>query len=224
MNDDIKILYEDQYLIAVNKSATIPMQNDKTGDQSLIDLINSKLSCDYYIGPIHRLDRPVSGIVIFAKDKNILAIMNGLFKNHEVKKYYWAIVDNKPSKINDTIVHYITKNGKTNKSTAFDKKINNSKKAILKYRLVGNSKRYYFLEINLLTGRHHQIRAQLATIGCHIKGDIKYGFKRQNKDKSIHLHARKISFIHPVFKKEIVIIAEPPDEPLWNEFKRIIFD
>ncbi len=222
MPQDIKIIYEDDYLLAINKPGTIPVQKDKTNDRSLAEMLSDDSSDKgrEFAGLIHRLDRPVSGIVIFAKDSNTLALMNELFKKNGVKKIYLAVVDCKPPSDNGTLVHYIVKNGKTNRSTAFDDERKDAKKAVLNYRLMGKSDRYYFLEIELMTGRHHQIRAQLAAIGCHIKGDVKYGFRRQNKDRSIHLHARKLAFIHPILKNEIVITAEPPDDPLWNELKK----
>lgn len=165
---------------------------------------------------VHRLDRPTTGIVMFAKTSKALPRLNKLFVDKEAKKTYWAVVKNMPPKMSDTLIHWLKKNPKNNKSTAYSKEIVNSKKAILHYKVLKQLDTYYLLEIALETGRHHQIRAQLATIGCAIKGDLKYGFDRSNPDASIHLHAREMEFIHPVSNEKIHVIADVPKDPVWN--------
>ena len=172
-----------------------------------------------YLGVTHRLDRPVSGLVIFAKTSKALPRLNEMFKSSEVKKTYWAIVKNAPQQAEGELVHYLVRNEKQNKSYAYDREVPNSKKAILNYRLIGKSDNYYLLEIDLKTGRHHQIRCQLAKMGCPIKGDLKYGFARSNPDASICLHSRFVSFIHPVSKQLIELEAPVPTGNLWNGFK-----
>ena len=218
------IVYEDNHLIIVNKKCGDIVQGDKTGDKTLADDVKSyikkkyKKPGDVFLGITHRLDRPVSGIVIFAKTSKALTRINKLFAENKIQKTYSAVVNNQAPKIKDTITHYLVRNRKQNKSYANDNEVPNSKKAVLSYELKGNSEKYFLLKIELHTGRHHQIRAQLAKIGCLIKGDLKYGFPRSNPGGGIHLHARKIEFIHPVKKETVIITANPPDDKLWNFF------
>ena len=198
------------------------MQGDKTGDTPLNDIVKSYLKEKYnkpgnvYLGVVHRLDRPTSGIVLFSKTSKALPRLNKLFAEKKAKKTYWALVKNKPPKPNDTLIHWLKKNPKNNKSTAFNKKTADSKKAILHYKVLKKLDSFYLLEVSLETGRHHQIRSQLSSIGCPIKGDLKYGFNRSNKDMSISLHARQLEFIHPVSKEEIAVIAPAPNNPVWK--------
>lgn len=218
------VLYEDNHIIIVNKSSSEIVQADKTGDTPLSEMVKAFLREKYnkqgnvYIGVTHRLDRPVSGIVIFAKTSKALARLNDMFAKKDVKKTYWAIVCKMPPQEEGQLVNYLVKNEKQNKSYAYDKEVPNSKKSILNYKLIGKSDRYCLLEVDLQTGRHHQIRCQLAKIGCVIKGDLKYGAERSNKDGSISLHARSISFTHPVSKQEINVVAPCPNDELWNYF------
>ena len=220
----LEVLYEDNHIIIVNKNAKEIVQGDKTGDTPLSEFVKDFLKKKYnkpgnvFVGVAHRLDRPVSGIVLFAKTSKALTRLNKMFKEHEIRKFYWAIVKNKPVNSSGTLTHYLTRDTNKNKSFAYNKTVPDSKIAILDYRLIGDSKNYFLLEIELKTGRHHQIRAQLAKINCPIRGDIKYGFPRTNKDGSINLHARKISFVHPVSGKEIEIVAGTPDDSLWEVF------
>ena len=219
-----RILYEDNHLIVVNKLPSEIVQGDKTGDFPLSDKVKEYLKKKYnkpgnvFTGVIHRLDRPVSGVVIFAKTGKALSRMNELIKNRKIKKTYWAIVKNKPKEKEAVLTHFLLRNEKKNKSFISNKKQENSKEAILTYRLVASSKDYHLLEVDLQTGRHHQIRAQLAAIGCPIKGDLKYGYSRSNKDASISLHARSVSFVHPVKKELLKIEAVPPADVLWRFF------
>lgn len=223
----MQIIHEDNHIIIVNKACSEIVQGDKTGDKTLIDDVKSyikekyKKPGDVFLGLVHRLDRPTSGIVIFARTSKALTRMNDLFKNKKIKKIYWAVIDKQPPEDEATIVHYLKKNAKQNKSYAFDTQKADTKEASLSYRLAAKSNRYFLLEIELHTGRHHQIRAQLAKIGCHIKGDLKYGFPRSNPNGGIHLHARSIEFIHPVSKEKLSISANPPDDVLWNEFVKM---
>jgi len=224
----IEVLYEDNHIIAINKRPSDIVQGDKTGDTPLSDLVKNYVKEKYnkpgevFIGTVHRIDRPVSGIVLFAKTSKALSRLNQLFQTKEIKKTYWAIVKNKPAKPSGNLVHYLKKNEAKNMSKAFDKETPGSLRAELDYELIASSDNYYLLEIHPHTGRHHQIRVQLSTMDSPIKGDVKYGFNRGNKDASIHLHARKIEFIHPVKKEKIVIVAPPPNEVLWNEFVSIV--
>ncbi len=224
--NSLQILYEDNHLIIINKKPGDIVQEDKTGDASLENKIKAYIKSAYhkpgevFLGVTHRLDRPTSGIVIFAKTSKALVRINKMLNNKSIKKTYWAVVDSKPPREEDTLIHFIKRNESQNKSYAYDNEVENSKKAILSYRLLAGSDRFYLLEIDLQTGRHHQIRAQLAKIGCKIKGDMKYGFPRSNNDGSIHLHAYKIQFIHPVKNEEICITAQAPDDVLWNFFSK----
>jgi 23S rRNA pseudouridine1911/1915/1917 synthase len=220
--DNLQVLYEDNHLIAVNKRVGDIVQGDKTGDLPLSEVVKEFLKEKYnkpgdaYLGVIHRLDRPTSGVVLFAKTSKALSRMNRLFATKEVEKTYWALVSEKPPKETDRLVHYMERNPKQNKSYAFDAEGKSRKKAILNYRLIQQLDNYYLLEIQLETGRHHQIRSQLAAIGLPIKGDLKYGFARSNADGGIHLHSRKLSFIHPVSKAPVEVIAPLPGEALWK--------
>ena len=219
---NLQLLYEDNHLIVVNKRPGDIVQGDKTGDIPLSEIVKQYIKEKYhkpgnvYLGVAHRLDRPTSGIVVFAKTSKSLTRLNKLFAEKEAKKTYWAVVKNKPPKSHDTLTHWLFRNTKQNKSYANSTEVNNSKKAVLDYRLIKKLDNYFLLEIDLKTGRHHQIRAQLTAIGCPIKGDLKYGFDRSNKDGSIHLHARGLSLIHPVQKETLEIIAPVPDDPVWN--------
>ena len=216
------VVYEDNHIIIVNKSSSEIVQGDKTGDTPLSDIVKQYLKEKYnkqgnvFVGVTHRLDRPVSGLVIFAKTSKALSRLNEMFKHSEIKKTYWSIVKNCPQKEEEELTNYLVRNEKQNKSYAYDKEVKNSKKAILHYKLISHSENYYLLEVDLKTGRHHQIRCQLAKMGCPIKGDLKYGSSRSNSDGSICLHARKISFIHPVSKKVIEVEAPVPDDNLWK--------
>ena len=219
---NLQLLYEDNHLIVVNKRPGDIVQGDKTGDIPLSEVVKQYIKEKYnkpgnvFLGVAHRLDRPTSGIVVFAKTSKSLTRLNKLFAEKEAKKTYWAVVKNTPPKSHDTLTHWLFRNTKQNKSYANSTEVNNSKKAVLDYRLIKKLDNYFLLEIDLKTGRHHQIRAQLTAIGCPIKGDLKYGFDRSNRDGSIHLHARKLSLIHPVQKEILEITAPVPDDPVWN--------
>ncbi|MBD8390213.1 RluA family pseudouridine synthase [Dysgonomonas sp. BGC7] len=215
------VLYEDNHIIIVNKAVSEIVQGDKTGDMPLSDIVKEYLKEKYnkpgnvFCGVTHRLDRPTSGIVVFAKTSKALSRLNEMFKNKEIKKIYWAVVKNIPKQMEATLTHHLVRNEKQNKSYAYDKEKTGSKLAILHYRLIAHSDKYNLLEVNLETGRHHQIRCQLSKIGCPIKGDLKYGADRSNPDGGISLHARKISFIHPVSKEVIEVTAPVPNDNLW---------
>ena len=219
---NLQILYEDNHLIAVNKRPGDIVQGDKTGDTPLSEIVKLYIKEKYnkpgnvYLGVAHRLDRPTSGIVVFAKSSKALPRLNKLFAEKEAKKTYWAVVKNMPPKTHDSLTHWLKRNTKQNKSYANKKEVPDSKKAVLDYEIIKKLDNYFLLEIDLKTGRHHQIRAQLTAIGCPIKGDLKYGFDRSNKDGSIHLHARKLMFMHPVKKEKLELIAPPPNDPVWN--------
>ncbi|MVO08414.1 RNA pseudouridine synthase [Flavobacterium sp. TP390] len=220
--DNIQVLHEDNHIIVINKRAGDIVQGDKTGDKPLSDVVKEYLKEKYnkpgevFLGVIHRLDRPTTGIVVFAKTSKALTRLNESFKNRETKKIYWAVVKNSPPKPNDTLVHFLKRNSKNNTSKAHIKEVPDSKKASLEYRLFKKLDNYFGLEILLHTGRHHQIRAQLSAIGCPIKGDLKYGFDRSNSDGGIHLHARKLEIIHPVTKEDLFFVAPTPNEVIWN--------
>ncbi len=224
----MEILFEDNHIIAVNKGTSDIVQGDKTGDEPLSEKVKSYIKEKYdkpgavYLGVTHRLDRPVSGAVLFARTSKALSRLNEMFKNKTVKKTYWAIVKNKPGNIEATLKHYIVRDQKKNKSFAYDKEVKNSKLAVLSYKLIANADNYYLMEVDLQTGRHHQIRCQLSKIGCPIKGDLKYGFPRSNSDGGISLHARKIEFIHPVSNEQIKIVAPTPENSLWDYFSSIV--
>jgi 23S rRNA pseudouridine1911/1915/1917 synthase len=220
------ILFEDNHIIIINKLPSQIVQGDKTGDKPLSDLVKEYIKVKYnksgevFLGVVHRLDRPVSGAVIFARTSKSLTRLNALIKNREIHKTYWAVVKNKPPKEIDTLVNFLRRDEARNKSFITGDKAKNSQMASLSYTLIASSDNYYLLEIDLETGRHHQIRAQLAGIGCPIKGDLKYGFDRSNSDGSIHLHARKLTFTHPVTLKPLSIIAFPPNDPIWDYFNQ----
>lgn len=219
------VVYEDNHIIVVNKTASEIVQEDKTGDTPLSETVKQYLKEKYqkpgnvFLGVTHRLDRPVSGLVIFAKTSKALTRLNEMFRAGEVKKTYWAVVKNAPKESEGELVHFLVRNEKQNKSYAYDKEVPNSKKAVLDYRLIGRSENYYLLEVDLKTGRHHQIRCQLAKMGCPIKGDLKYGSPRSNPDGSICLHARRVRFVHPVSKELIELKAPLPEGNLWKGFE-----
>jgi len=222
------VLYEDNHIIAVNKTCSEIVQGDKTGDQPLSETIKIYLKEKYdkpgdvFLGVTHRLDRPVSGVVLFAKTSKALTRLNEMFRNQEVKKTYWAIVKERPEQAEGRLEHYLTRNEKQNKSMAYDKERSDAKKAALSYKLIAQSDTYYLLEVLLETGRHHQIRCQLAKMGCPIKGDLKYGFPRSNPNGGISLHARSVEFIHPVSKQLIQLTAPMPlDDKLWQTMEKI---
>ena len=219
----MKIVYEDNHVIIASKRSGEIVQGDKTGDRTLADDVKEYIKEKYakpgnvFLGVTHRLDRPVWGLVVFAKTSKALARLNDMFRNGEVHKTYWAICQNAPAEPEATLTHWITRNEKQNKSYAYDREVPGSKKAVLHYRTISRSEHYTLVEIELMTGRHHQIRCQLAKIGCPIKGDLKYGARRSNPDGSISLLARKVEFIHPVSKERICVESQVPDENLWRE-------
>lgn len=219
---NLQVLFEDNHIIIVNKRAGDIVQGDKTGDKPLSEVVKSYIKDKYnkpnnvYLGVVHRLDRPTSGIVIFAKTSKALERLNKMLREKEIDKTYWAVVKNEPQKDQDTLINWLRKNPKNNKSTAYSKETDDCKKAILLYKLIKKLDNFFLLEIDLETGRHHQIRSQLSFIGCPIKGDLKYGFNRSNKDASIHLHARKIAFTHPVSKEKIEVVAPTPKDVIWE--------
>ena len=220
--DNLQILHEDNHIIVINKRVGDIVQGDKTGDKPLSEVVKEYIKDKYnkpgevFLGVVHRLDRPTTGIVVFAKTSKALERLNKMFSERETQKTYWAVVKNKPPKNQDNLVHFLKRNEKNNTSKAHLKEVSESKKASLDYKIIKELNNYFALEINLHTGRHHQIRAQLQAIGCPIKGDLKYGFDRSNPDGGIHLHARKLNFIHPVSKEEITLIAPTPIDVIWN--------
>lgn len=219
---DLEVLFEDNHLIIINKKSGDIVQGDKTGDKPLSDVVKEYIKNKYnkpgnvFLGVVHRLDRPTTGVIVFARTSKALERFNKMLRDKKVHKTYWAVVKNKPKKEKDTLVSFLRKNPKNNKSTSYSSEIENSKKAILHYKTIKSLDNYHLLEVDLETGRHHQIRCQLSSIGSPIKGDLKYGFDRSNKDASIHLHAQKIDFTHPVTKEKIVITAPTPNEVIWN--------
>ena len=228
MKKRLEVLYEDNHIIAVNKRVGDLVQGDKTGDETLADEVKLYIKRRYnkpgdvFLGIVHRLDRPVSGVVLFARTSKALTRLNQMFQDKTIKKKYWAIVDTRPDNEEGHLEHYMKKNQEKNRSNVFDKEKSGSKLAILNYKLMLSFKNYHMLEVDLETGRHHQIRAQLARIGCHIKGDLKYGSKRSNNDGGISLHSREITFEHPVKKEILTITATPPVDNLWNEFMQSV--
>lgn len=220
--DNLQVLYEDNHIIVINKRAGDIVQGDKTGDRPLSEVVKDYLKEKYnkpgnvYLGVVHRLDRPTSGIVLFSKTSKALPRLNKLFAEKKANKTYWALVKKGDLPQSGSLTHWLRKNPKNNKSTAFKAEVANSKKAILHYKVIKALNNFLLLEIDLETGRHHQIRSQLASIGFPIKGDLKYGFDRSNKDASIHLHARRLQFNHPVKKESIDIVAPTPQDPLWE--------
>lgn len=220
--ENLQVLYEDNHIIVINKRVGDIVQGDKTGDKPLSEVVKEYIKGKYnkpgevFLGVVHRLDRPTTGIVAFARTSKALERLNKMFSERETQKTYWAVVKNKPPKTNDTLVHFLKRNTQNNTSKAFNKEVPDSKKAILDYTIIKELKSYFALEINLHTGRHHQIRSQLSAIGSPIKGDLKYGFDRSNPDGGIHLHARKLKFTHPVSKVAIEIIAQVPEDVIWK--------
>ncbi|SEE15645.1 23S rRNA pseudouridine1911/1915/1917 synthase [Prevotella aff. ruminicola Tc2-24] len=224
----MEVVYEDNHIIIVNKQSGEIVQGDKTGDRPLSDIVKDYIKEKYqkpgavFLGVVHRLDRPVSGLVIFARTSKALTRLNKMFVEGEVHKTYWAIVKKETGTRSQdtgewhTLTHWLVRNEKQNKSYAYDHEKPNAKKAILKYRTIGQSDNYTLLEVNLMTGRHHQIRCQLAAMGCPIKGDLKYGAPRSNPDGSISLMSRRVEFIHPVSKAPIIVDAPIPQDPLWQ--------
>jgi 23S rRNA pseudouridine1911/1915/1917 synthase len=225
----IEILYQDNHLIAINKKPKEIVQGDKTGDKPLSEVVAEYLARrldkpgDAFIGVIHRLDRPASGVVIFAKTSKGLERMNEMFRDHEIKKTYWAVVKDRPAKDSDTLINYLYRDTDRNKALVYNEEVEGSQRAELDYKVIHSIDKYSLLEIDLKTGRHHQIRAQLAKIGCSIKGDLKYGFPRSNINSSIHLHARKVEFKHPIKLETITITANPPYDPVWAAFMKELF-
>lgn len=218
----MEVVYEDNHLIIINKAPGEIVQGDKTGDKPLVDVVKEWIKEKYakpgnvFCGVVHRLDRPVGGLVVFAKTSKALSRMNEMFREGRVRKTYWAITRNLPPKPEDTLVHYITTVERTNKSYASLSPREGALKAILSYRLIASSDRYHLLQVNLMTGRKHQIRVQLSAIGCPVKGDLKYGDRRSNPDGSISLQAHRIEFVHPVSGKPIDLTAPVPDDTLWR--------
>ncbi len=222
------ILLEDNHIIVINKLPSQIVQGDKTGDKPLADLVKDYLKIKYnksgevFLGVVHRLDRPVSGCVIFARTSKALTRLNNLIKDRAIKKTYWAVVKNRPPKDTDTLNNYLLRDELKNKSFVVRETTRNAQLATLTYTLVASSDNYYLLEIDLQTGRHHQIRVQLAAIGCPIKGDLKYGYPRSNPNGSIHLHARSLNFVHPVSHAPVFLLADPPRDPVWDFFNQIV--
>ena len=223
---DLEVLHEDNHIIVVNKKASDIVQGDKTGDITLPDKIKAFLKDKYnkpgnvFCGVVHRLDRPTSGVVVFAKTSKALSRLNEQFRDKSTQKTYWAVVDKKPINKSGSLTHFLKKNEKQNKSYASLEEKQGTKKAILSYKSLISSDKYHLLEVELETGRHHQIRVQLSTIGSIIKGDVKYGARRSNTDGSIHLHARYLKITHPTTKEVIEITAPVPNEPLWKWFEK----
>ncbi len=223
--NNLQVLFEDNHIIAINKRCGDIVQGDKTGDKPLSEIVKSFLKTKYskpgnvYLGIPHRLDRPTSGVVMFAKTSKSLSRLNKIFKDGKVQKYYWAVTKNNPEKQEDTLIHWLRKNERTNKSTYFKKETLKAKKAVLHYRVLKKLERYFIIEIELVTGRHHQIRCQLSAMGCPVRGDLKYGYDRSNNDGGIDLHAKKIIFEHPVNGKKIIIDAPVRETKIWNATK-----
>lgn len=221
----MQVLYEDNHIIVVYKESGEIVQGDKTGDKPLSETIKAWIKEKYakpgnvFLGVVHRLDRPVSGLVVFAKTSKALSRLNDMFRKGEVRKTYWAMVQTPPAEPEGTLTNWLVRNEKQNKSYAYDHEVPNAKKAILKYKTVGQTEHYTLLEVNLLTGRHHQIRCQLSAIGCPIKGDLKYGARRSNPDGSISLLSRTVEFIHPVSKENISVVSPLPAEKVWDNFR-----
>lgn len=219
--NNLQILHEDNHIIVINKRVGDIVQGDKTGDKPLSEIVKEYIKDKYnkpgevFLGVVHRLDRPTTGIVVFARTSKALARLNEMFSQRETEKTYWAVVKNQPPKPADTLIHYLSRNEKNNTAKAHIKEVPGSKMAQLDYQIIKTLDSYFVLEIDLHTGRHHQIRAQLSAIGCPIKGDLKYGADRSNPDGGIHLHARKLILTHPVSKEKLEIIAPLPENSLW---------
>lgn len=225
---DFNILYEDNHILVANKPNNVLVQADTTGDVALEDLAKQYIKVKYnkpgavFLNAVHRIDRPVSGVVIFARTSKALTRLNEQFRSKEIKKKYWAIVKNRPPQETATLEDYIRRDAQKNKSFVCGKDGKDAKRASLTYTLIASSDNYHLLEIDLHTGRHHQIRCQLANMGCPIKGDLKYGAARSNKDGGISLHARSVEFIHPVTKEVITVTAPVPEDNLWKDFEKMI--
>ena len=219
----MEVVYEDNHVIVVNKESGEIVQGDKTGDAPLSDYVKAYIKEQYakpgnvLLGVTHRLDRPVSGLVVFARTSKALSRLNEMFRKGDIHKTYWAIVKNRPAEPEGRLVHWIVRNEKMNKSFAYDHEVKDSKKAVLDYRVLADGDNYHILEVRLLTGRHHQIRCQLAAMGCPIRGDLKYGFPRSNPDGSISLLSRHLEFVHPVSKQEVALDAPLPSDVLWKK-------
>jgi 23S rRNA pseudouridine1911/1915/1917 synthase len=228
MIEFLDVLYEDNHIIAVNKKPGDIVQGDKTGDAPLSDFVKQYIKVkankpgEVFLGTVHRIDRPVSGIVLFAKTSKALARLNEMFQKKEIKKTYWAVVKNKPPQTAGTLEHFLLKDEAKNKSKAHVNQVKNSLQSVLEYKVIASSDKYFLLAVNPHTGRHHQIRAQLSAMGCPIKGDLKYGADRSNENASIHLHARSIRFMHPIKKEIVNIEANPPKDNLWTAFLKLI--
>ncbi len=220
----MEVVYEDNHIIIVNKRSGEIVQGDKTGDTTLADTVKAYLKEKYnkpgnvFVGVVHRLDRPVGGLVVLARTSKALSRLNEMFRTGNVHKTYWAITRNKPAEDEGELVHWLVRNEKQNKSYAYDHEVPQSKRAVLRYKVIGHNDNYFLLEVKLLTGRHHQIRCQLAAIGCPIKGDLKYGARRSNPDGSISLLSRHVEFVHPVSKQTISVDAALPDDTVWKSF------
>jgi 23S rRNA pseudouridine1911/1915/1917 synthase len=218
----LEVIFEDNHIIAVNKPSGTLVQPDKNGDAALENIVKDYIKDKYqkpgevFLGVCHRIDRPVSGVVVLARTSKALVRLNEMFKTREVKKTYWAVVENKPELEEGNLVHWLRKEEQKNISRAYNEEVKGSQRCEIYYKLIGKSDRYFLLEVNPITGRHHQIRVQLSKMGCSIKGDVKYGAKRTNKDGRIHLHARQIEFVHPVKKEPVLITAPVPDEVVWK--------
>ena len=225
--DNLQVIYEDNHLIVVNKRPGDIVQGDKTGDTALSEVVKEYIAIKYgkpgavFLGVVHRLDRPTSGLIVFARTSKALARLNKMFAQRETKKTYWAMVKSTPDPTQGRLEHYLLRNHKQNKSYAHIKPVQEAKHAVLNYRTLAQSDHYTLLEIDLETGRHHQIRAQLSAIGCPIKGDLKYGAQRSNSDGSIHLHARALELLHPVQKEPMTFVAPVPEEPLWQSIGQV---
>lgn len=224
----LEVLHLDNHTIVINKRAGDIVQGDKTGDEPLSEKVKEYLRKEFnkpgnvFCGVVHRLDRPTSGAIVFARTSKGLSRLNEQFRGKETKKVYWAVVEEKPQQLEGTLTHYLKRNEKQNKSYAHDHEVEGAKKAVLHYKWLASSDKYHLLEVTLETGRHHQIRCQLAHMGCIIKGDLKYGARRSNKDGSIHLHARYLEFNHPTSKERISVTAPVPQEPLWQFFEKAV--
>ncbi len=223
----MKVIYEDNHIIIIYKESGEIVQGDKTGDEPLSEMVKTYIKAKYhkpgnvFLGVVHRLDRPVSGLVVFARTSKALSRLNKMFRDGEIHKTYWAITQQAPTKNDGQLVNWIVRNERQNKSYVYDKEVPQSKKAMLHYQVLAHSERYHLLEIRLMTGRHHQIRCQLAHMGCPIKGDLKYGARRSNPDGSISLLARRIDFVHPVSHHPVTITAPVPDDTLWKSMEAL---
>lgn len=222
----MRVVYEDNHIIIVNKESGEIVQGDKTGDTPLSDIVKDYIKEKYqkpgnvFLGVVHRLDRPVSGLVVFARTSKALSRLNEMFRTGDVHKTYWALTKERPAELEGRLEHWLVRNEKQNKSYAYNREKPGAKKAILEYKVIGMTDNYTLLEVQLLTGRHHQIRCQLAAMGCPIKGDLKYGARRSNPDGSISLLSRRVQFIHPVSKEQIDVTATVPEDNLWNDISK----